>query len=124
MINKTHPMKRFLLITLSAIFIAAAYSGCKKCDCQTVTKKPVTTEEVMLINTSFSPAEKTITRGTTVRWTNHDPYAHTVTSNTNIFNSGNLDPGQTFDYTFNAAGTFDYHCNYHSSIMKGKIIVN
>lgn len=117
-------MKHFLLTCLATLLISANYYGCKKCDCDNVTPTPTTTQDITLQNTAFSPAEKTITRGTTVRWINHDPYAHTVTSTTNLFNSGNLDQGQTFEYTFNTAGTYDYYCTYHASIMRAKIIVN
>lgn len=117
-------MKRFILTCLAALLLTVAYSSCKKCDCDTVTPPPATTQDIMLVNTSFSPAEKTVSKGTTVRWTNHDPYAHTVTSTTNVFNSGNMNQGQSFEYTFNTAGIYDYYCQYHASIMKGKITVN
>lgn len=38
------------------------------------------------------------------------------------FDSGNLESGRSFSFTFTDVGTFTYHCNIHSS-MKGKIIV-
>jgi plastocyanin len=115
-------MKRFFTVILAATILCFFFYGCKKCDCGNVTPVTPTTEEIMLLNTAFSPLEKTISKGTKVRWVNHDPYAHTVTSDDNIFDSGNLNGGQTFEYTFNNTGTFNYHCNYHSA-MKGKIIV-
>jgi plastocyanin len=116
-------MKRFLFTCLIALLVAASYNSCKKCDCP-APGTSATTQDIMLQNTAFSPAEKTISRGTKVTWINHDPYAHTVTSTTNIFDSGNMNQGQAFEYTFNTAGTYDYYCVYHASIMKGKIIVN
>ena len=56
--------------------------------------------------------------GDTVRWTNDDGDAHTVTGGANrvadgSFDAGNLDPGQVFSHTFTAPGTFPYFCGYH-----------
>jgi plastocyanin len=36
---------------------------------------------ISMINMTFSPASKTVAKGTVVTWTNNDGYAHTVTSN-------------------------------------------
>ena len=84
---------------------------------------PTQTNSVSIRNSAFDPADITVTAGTTVAWTNDDSTAHTVTSDTNsIFDSGNLNPGQTFTHTFSDAGTFAYHCNYHAS-MHGRVTV-
>lgn len=115
---------RFCLYLIIIVTTLEGFQGCKKCDCPTVPPPSTTTEDIVLLNTAFSPSEKIITKGTTVKWTNKDPYAHTVTSDDNIFDSGNMNQGQTFEYTFNTPGTYNYHCTYHSSIMKGKITVH
>jgi plastocyanin len=73
-------------------------------------------------NLAFSPATLTVSIGTTVTWTNDDSMTHTVTSNSGVFDSGDLPQGKTFSFTFNTAGTFDYHCAIHPS-MVGHIIV-
>jgi len=39
-----------------------------------------------------------------------------------VWDSGDRSSASTFSFTFNAAGTFDYHCNVHTS-MRGRIIV-
>lgn len=62
----------------------------------------------------------TIAIGTKVRWTNNDTVAHTVTSDDGKFDSGQLTPGQTFDFTFNEKAVFNYHCSNHPS-MTGSI---
>lgn len=55
--------------------------------------------------------------GTTVTWTNNDSVAHTVTqSGGEGFQSGKMDAGATFSYTFTEAGTFDYYCEYHADM--------
>jgi plastocyanin len=39
------------------------------------------------------------------------------------FDSGIIQTGQTFRYTFNDPGTFEYYCTLHPS-MVGKIVVS
>lgn len=77
---------------------------------------------VTISNMAFSPAAVSIPVGTKVTWTNTDPVAHTVTGVGGAFNSGHLNPGQSFSYMFDKAGTFDYACTYHP-YMKGTITV-
>ena len=68
-------------------------------------------------------ANLTVKTGTTVTWTNKDGTAHTVTADDNSFNSGNMANGASFSHKFDAAGTYPYHCQYHS-MMTASIIVN
>jgi nitrite reductase (NO-forming) len=52
--------------------------------------------------------------GTTVTWTNQDPgVMHTVTAADGSFDSGFLETGETFSYTFNEPGEFEYYCTPH-----------
>jgi plastocyanin len=81
------------------------------------------TLEITIVNFSFSPNEVTIKKGTTVTWTNQDSVIHTATSDTGIFDSGNLSQGQSFSYTFSTAGTFPYVCTPHKANMKATIVV-
>jgi plastocyanin len=76
----------------------------------------------------FSPADVTIAPGTRVRWVNDAAVAHTVTPDnaaqagawaTTALNA----QGATFEHTFNAAGTFNYHCIPHAPGMSGVIRV-
>jgi plastocyanin len=86
------------------------------------------TNSVSIVSMAFSPTTLTVAVGTTVTWTNNDSAAHTVTSDTGLFDSGNLSAagsgssGGSFSFTFNNAGTFNYHCTYHS-MMVAKVIV-
>lgn len=81
-----------------------------------------TTMQVTIKDMSFSLANMTVAQGTTVRWTNSDSVAHTVTSDTSLFNSPSLSNSDTWTYTFNDLGTFNYHCAIHP-MMKGSITV-
>jgi plastocyanin len=72
----------------------------------------------------YFPARITVVIGVnnTVTWTNTDTAPHTVTALDGSFNSGNLNPGDSFTYTFRTPGTYAYFCEYHPW-MKGVIIV-
>jgi plastocyanin len=79
--------------------------------------------EVQMAGISFSPAEVTIGVGETVTWTNNDPTGHDVTGD--AFDSGEtggLAQGDTFEHTFDEAGTFDYVCTVHPG-MEGTVTV-
>ena len=81
-----------------------------------------TSTEINISGFAFVPATVTVTVGTTVTWTNLDSAAHTVTSETDLFNSGNLARNATFSYSFADRGTFSYFCAIHP-YMKGEVIV-
>lgn len=73
-------------------------------------------------NFSFNPKDLTVPAGTTVTWTNLDQVAHTATADKGEFNSGNLNPGESFSFKFETAGTYVYNCSYHPT-MQGTITV-
>ena len=73
---------------------------------------PVTVP-VSMFQFEFLPPDLTINVGDTVMWTNNDALPHTATSNTSVWNSGTLQPGQSFSFTFNNPGAFPYHCGFH-----------
>lgn len=69
--------------------------------------------EVWIQGMSFNPSTITVDAGTTIKWINKDNVAHTVTSDNNLFDSGNLNTNGTFSQSFPAVGTFAYHCRLH-----------
>lgn len=78
------------------------------------------TASVSIANFAFNPTTITVKIGTTVTWINDDPAPHTIISPT--FTSNTLNTGDSFSYTFNQEGTFNYYCSIHPS-MTGQIIV-
>jgi len=70
-------------------------------------------------NECFLPYEETVAKGATVTWSNDDSAAHTVTSGTptggpdGLFDSSIFMAGNSFEFTFNDAGTYDYFCMVH-----------
>ena len=78
----------------------------------------------------FVPDTLTVSKGTTVSWTNGDSTLHTVTSGSpesgasgTEFDSSYLAAGKTFQHQFSTSGTFDYYCTLHP-YMKGKVVVS
>ena len=71
----------------------------------------------------YRPITARIRRGATVTWQNLSPIQHTVASELNDdFRSGPMSRNQRFTHTFNAAGTYLYHCLFHEE-MFGTVIV-
>jgi LPXTG-motif cell wall-anchored protein len=77
---------------------------------------------VSVIDFAFSPSSVTISVGETVTWTNNGDNTHTTTDS-GVWDSGNLTPGQSFSHTFDTAGTFNYLCTIHPTLMTGTITV-
>jgi len=72
----------------------------------------------------YAPNTIAIKAGESVRWTNKDSGAHTVTSQkvpdrANAFDSRLVDPGKTVVFTFRVAGEYEYFCTLHP-YMGGK----
>ena len=67
----------------------------------------------------YDPTVLDILSGTTVIWDNVDNTMHTATSGTpdngadGVFDSDILSAGDTFEFTFNDAGSYDYYCILH-----------
>jgi len=77
---------------------------------------------VAITDGAFGPATLTVSVGDTVTWTNTDDSPHTVTAEGGAFDSGNLDEGLSFSFTFTDPGTYTYVCNYHDE-MRATIVV-
>jgi plastocyanin len=71
------------------------------------------TMTVSIKDFAFNPSNTTVSPGTTVTWVNNDQTAHTVTANNGAFDSGTLQPGQSYSFAFDKPGTYAYHCNIH-----------
>jgi hypothetical protein len=62
---------------------------------------------------AFDPPTATVAPGTSVTWVNDDQVPHTATANDGAFDSGTLQPGQSYSFAFDKPGTYTYHCNIH-----------
>lgn len=81
---------------------------------------------VAIRNFAFAPAEVRVRPGTRVVWVNCEtatPEPHTTTSDDGAWDSPLLQRGDRYTVTFDAAGTYPYHCLPHPS-MRGVVIVD
>ncbi len=75
----------------------------------------------------YIPSLTVIEKGKQVTWVNEDSAFHSVTSGfydapTELFDSGHLDPFESYTLTFDETGVYDYHCTLHPW-MEGQVIV-
>jgi|SRR5437588_5100965 len=78
----------------------------------------------MTNNLRYMPMTITIHKGDRIKWKNVSSSGTQHTSTSKSWNSGTLNPGQSFARRFTALGTFKYHCKFHGSLgMKGTIKV-
>lgn len=77
---------------------------------------------VSIEKSKFIPDEMIVGVGWRIKWINNDSVTHTVTSDGALFNSDDLENGDTFEYVFKSTGTYSYHCEHHPS-MTGTITV-
>jgi plastocyanin len=102
------------------LFIALVLSsGCSKSSTPTPTRGA---NEVFIQNFAFTPETITVAVNTTITWTNKDAAAHTVTSDIGIFDSGTINANATYSHQFSVAGTYNYHCTIHPTML-AKVVV-
>jgi plastocyanin len=84
---------------------------------------------VQVSNTTFTPADITISVGDTIEWQNTEGF-HNVNGNQTAYTAnpesfGNsTGNGWTYQHVFTIAGTYDYHCDPHVNLgMIGKVHV-
>jgi plastocyanin len=80
------------------------------------------TAAVNIANHAYDPAQLNVAKGTTVTWTNTDTEPHTVTADNGLFDSGVLQPGQSYSTWLGGSGMVAYHCKIHPD-MTGSIVV-
>ena len=78
-------------------------------------------------NRCYIPSLIVIEKGKQVTWVNEDSAFHSITSGfydipTDLFDSGHLDPFESYTLTFDETGTYDYFCTLHPW-MKGQVVV-
>lgn len=140
-------MRRFSVILLIVV-CAAIICGCTAPSVPSVppsqtavpTSQPVAIQtaapasngivkNVLIIQRAFDPDQVTISPGTTVVWKNEDTVSHRVVhlpelpNDRELFHSDPLSRGDTFRYTFQAAGRYYYSDPQYGSGRKALVIV-
>jgi plastocyanin len=78
---------------------------------------------VGLYDDFFAPNALHVPVGTTVQWKNQGPNDHSVVADDASWGSNALRRNETYEYTFDRPGTYDYHCAEHPNQMRGQIVV-
>jgi manganese oxidase len=100
-------MRKTILLRLAALSLVALVLFAPTAGAQGKTMT------VSIKNFAFDPPNATVAPGTTVTWVNDDQVPHTATANDGAFDSGTLQPGQSYSFAFDKPGTYAYHCNIH-----------
>lgn len=76
------------------------------------------------ITWQYSPQKIVVVVGVnnTMTWVSRSTSYDTVTSDTGLFDSGPIQPGGSFSYTFSSPGVYAYHCVFHPWMM-GRVTV-
>lgn len=129
-------MTRKLPAVLTCLVLAAGAAGCGDDDEPTGTTEPAAQTQTTAPSASdgdavtismkdvlFTPENATVKVGQTVKWVNDDPIDHTATATEGgDFDSGNVKPGDTYEFKPTEAGTISYVCTIHPS-QKGTLTV-
>jgi plastocyanin len=135
-------MTRIVSIAACLTFAAAVVAGCggsssKKSDTTSsagggattsapATQAPAAAAGVVAVSMKqikFVPDHITAKVGQTIKWTNDDPFAHTVTAKSGAtFDSGPVNAGATYTFKPTKAGTINYVCTIHPN-QSGTITV-
>jgi plastocyanin len=123
---KTETIRSRSLSSAAALFIIfISLAGCSKdnsSDNNTNTPGTPASNEVLIQGMSYNPSSITVVAGTKITWRNKDNVSHTVTSDSNLFDSGMMGTNGTFSYTFTTPGMYPYHCTVHAG-MTATVIV-
>ncbi len=116
---------------LGGLLVAAclALAGCGASTTATAAAKSAavkTTSVDLPPSYVFKPDVIEVSAGSTVTWTNHDNFTHSVqVSGQDVDTSVHMmSPGQTAQVTFSRPGTYSYVCTLHTQNMKGTVVVD
>ncbi len=84
---------------------------------------PTSQAEVNIYDDYYEPAVVYVTPGGSVRWINQGKRVHTVTGYARGFNSGDLNPGDTYTFKLPRDLNYFYYCRHHRLQMNGAIVV-
>ena len=130
-------MKQLLAAICAALALGLVAVGCGDDDdsgdggSAATTEQPATTEKqasgdgaaagkpvaIEIVDNDYDPKDETVPSGATVKWTNTGDLPHTVTKEDGPgpdFDSGTLQPGDTYEETFTTPGEIAYLCTIHS----------
>ena len=105
---------------VSAGVVAVAAAACARGEAATPAPE-ATKHEVQMRAVAFAPRELTVGVGDTVTWRNVDIVRHNAVR-PEVFDTGELRPGTSFDWVPADTGTYAYRCTIHQR-MRGRLKV-
>lgn len=102
-------MRRFLILSIAAVALVAGPAK-------------AATVAVTIEGFAFAPSVVSIEPGDSITWTNLDAAPHTATAQQGAFDSGTLRQGESFTFTFENPGVYEYFCAPHPN-MTGAVRV-
>lgn len=109
MARRTRSLGIAVVVALTALFTLLPVVG--------AAPRTQETKNVAIQDFKFDPATLSVNVGDTVTWKNNDTAPHTATAIDHSFDSGRLNQGQEFSFTFTQAGTFQYVCSFHDQMQ-------
>jgi plastocyanin len=94
-------MKRALLLLIAVFAVAGVASA--------ASAQKTATATISITATGFTPDDVRVQPGDTVTWKNNDTHAHSIVSDTGLFSSPSLAPGQTYSRRFDVESSYSYH---------------
>ena len=98
-------MKKALLLLLLATFALAPVASVATAE----NSSRHANAAVSITSTGFKPENVTVRPGDTVTWKNNDTKAHSVVSDTGVFSSQSIAPGQSYSFKFDIESSYSYH---------------
>ena len=116
-------MKRLLLLIALLVLALAVFVPAAVAQDGRVQAVPVqNARSVDIGDNFFDPPNAAVEPGSTITWTNRGAVPHTVTADDGSFDSGVLNPGDSYTVAFGGQGTVTYHCEIHPE-MRGSVTV-
>ncbi len=105
-----------MLLVLGAVACSGGDGDGPDDGAATTAPAPASGTAVVIVDFAFGPRALEVPVGGTVTWTNDDAFDHTVRDADGGFDSGPMAEADTFEFTFDAAGTYEYMCAIHPSM--------
>jgi plastocyanin len=105
-----------------AVLLAILLTGCAPPTAAAVDPVATTNQVDLPPSYLFRPDAIQVAPGTTVTWTNHDNFTHSVQvqgqSDVHV-----MRPRESAQITFDGPGTYAYVCTFHAQNMRGTVLV-
>ena len=116
-------MKRLLLLVVLSLIALLMFVPTATAQDAGVESVPIQNAwSVNIGDNFFDPPNAAVEPGSTITWTNNGDEPHTVTADDGSFDSGMLNPGDSYTVAFDGQGTVTYHCAIHPE-MRGSVTV-